>query len=340
MSRKTQSIVINRTEIPVVFERVPIGEVTLDPDNPRIRRLVRERYGDSSPTENDLIEIIRAPTAFQGLMRRVREHGGIHDPILIRHSGMIVEGNSRAAIYKLLARAAQANSQTWDTIPVHRLSADTPDRLISLYRASVHVARKTNWITFAQAEELFELQNTHGLSWGQIALATGLTEMKVTQLIDAYMFTRDEIAPLVEPAIQQKTIEKTFGHAREFMTKKALADLCNDPKARKSFAEAVAAGKISQREVWGLSPILKSEKAVEKLKREGYKAAKKEIAKTSPQDVSPVLKEVLKLKKSLGNLTADDLELLKQNGRAREILTQLKSSIDSTISVIEGNGDG
>lgn len=340
MSKKTKSIVIYRTEVPVVFGWVPIGQIALDPDNPRIRRLVRERHGDASPTEDDLIEIIRAPSAFHGLMRRVREHGGIHDPILIRHSGLIVEGNSRAAIYKLLAQAPKTDTETWASIPVHRLSKDTPEQLISLYRASVHVARKTNWVTFAQAEELFELHTTHGLSWEQIALATGLTEKKVTQLIDAYKFTRDDIAPLVKPAIQQKTIEKTFGHAREFMTKKALADLRNDPKARESFAEAVAAGKISQRQVWGLSPILKSEKAIEKLKRDGYKAAKKEIAKTSPQDVSPVLQDVLKLKKTLGDLTADDLELLKANGRAKEILTQLKTSIDSTISVIKGNGHG
>ncbi len=45
---------------------------------------------------------MRDQPSYDALQKAIRKAGGLHDPIIVRHDGMVVEGNSRLTAFKTL----------------------------------------------------------------------------------------------------------------------------------------------------------------------------------------------------------------------------------------------
>src|SRR5437763_1865253 len=90
--------------VPVTHETVPISSLRLSPDNPRIRFLLRHRGG--AKDHKTLLALIKEQPGYDTLQKTIRKAGGLHDPIIVAHDGLVVEGNTRTAVVLTLHQGA------------------------------------------------------------------------------------------------------------------------------------------------------------------------------------------------------------------------------------------
>src|ERR1700734_1353980 len=91
------SLIIEGEAIPVHHERMPLKDVRLDPENPRIRHAVKQKSKNGQMGGDDLRKLILDQPGVSQLFISIRDNGGIFDPIYVRPDGSIIEGNCRAA---------------------------------------------------------------------------------------------------------------------------------------------------------------------------------------------------------------------------------------------------
>lgn len=306
----------------------------LNSNNPRIRFQLKYRGG--SKDQASLLAIVREQPGYDGLQKAIRKVGGLHDPIIVSHDGTIVEGNSRAAVVLTVHHGAKQKDPRWQTIPIVRLPKTVPERAMAMLMASYHVAGKTAWRAYAQADQIHELRNVHGWTPEQIADETRMTPREVQQYLDAYDYLVKEVLPHVQNGAATDVLESKFSHALEFIKNKKIAALREKPSVRKEFAKLLIDDKIKGAEVRELDKVYSNRKAAAALKSGGFKAAKKILTDDDPLAGSKTLKQVEGLTKALNKMGQDEIALLKKSARARSVIIKLRDVVDSVLAVVSG----
>ena len=333
MAKSTQLyMVIGNTSLAVTHEVVPLKSVSLDAQNPRIRFLVQRRFGKKKPTAEELLDLIREQPGYDGLQKAIRKTGGLHDPVIVRHDGTLVEGNSRVAVFKTLHKGNRSD-QRWKAIPIVRLPKNTPENLVGLLMASYHVAGKTVWRPYAQADHIYQLRQIYKCSLEEIADEVRMTTREVQQYIDAYEYLVNEVLPKVANGDGADVLEGKFSHALEFMKLKKLESHRKDPEKRAHMAKLLVENKIKGAEVRELHGIFESEKATQALKERGFKHAKEVLRATNPIAGSQILKKVESVTKALNKLSQKDLTMFKTEAKAAQILIDLHDAVRNVASV-------
>jgi hypothetical protein len=305
---------------------MPIGQLALNPDNPRIRFQIRHRKGGKKLTHDELIALVREQPGYDALQRAIRKAGGLHEPVIVRHDGLLVEGNSRATAIKVL-HSGNKSDPRWKNIPVMRLPKSVPESALARLMAAYHVARKTVWRPYAQADQIYELKHAYGLTPRQIADETRMSEREVEQHLEAYEYLINEVLPHASNGNGADILESKFSHALEFVKRKNLAALRKDPVIRKQVAKLLVENKIKGAEVRELDKVLKNRKATTALKKEGFKAAQQALRETDPVAASKTLKDMRSFAQSLGKMKQADVALLKNSDKARQVLLELYEAV-------------
>lgn len=176
-------------------EFVPIENIELDIQNPRIRKWV-EMYGDK-PTAEQLYlalgaggsdpESANAPT-FSSLKQSIQTNKGIIQPIIVNRqvdgTMTVVEGNTRLAIYRDFKHNKVPGN--WDTIRaiVHD---NLEKRGINAIRLQAHLVGPRPWDPYSKAKFLHSLRNEEDLPIAEIIDYCGGKRREVTDYIDAYV---------------------------------------------------------------------------------------------------------------------------------------------------------
>lgn len=329
------SLTISGKTIEVTHENVSIQEVHLDPDNPRIRFQINHGAKKKPSGQAELLEIVREQPGYEDLQKQIRRLGGIFDPLIVRHNGMVVEGNTRLAAMRVL-HETNKNDKRWRTVPITRLPTDVPEDTVELLKANYHVAGKTVWRPAAQADQIHRLIKELRVSPQQVADETRLSVKKVEQYVEAYEFLIKEVLPeaLKDGKVnKQEILEKKFSHALEFISGKKLQSIREDAKARKSVAKLIAHDKISGLEVRKLPSILENKEAAAALLNEGFKPAKEVLKKADPTTDSKVLKTMKYLTEMLQDMSAVELEVFRRTPKARAILKELDEVLDEVVAL-------
>src|SRR5262249_16081800 len=137
-------LTIAGSTVQVTHEVVLIDEVLLNPVNPRVRFQIQHRKGGKTLNADVLIELIREQPSYDALQKARRKAGGLNDPGIVRHDGLVIEGNTRAAVFKTLHGGNKGDAR-WKKIPVVRLPKTVPESALARLMASYHVAGKTVW---------------------------------------------------------------------------------------------------------------------------------------------------------------------------------------------------
>jgi hypothetical protein len=337
MSKKqpTTRLVIAGTPVEVTNEQVPLKSLRLDPDNPRVRLqlTVAGRKKPSSPEE--LLELMRAQSGYDELQRQIRTQEGIYDPLIVRHDGRIVEGNTRFAVLSVLSKTPNG-LQKWGTVPIMRLPENVPERVIQLQMAGYHIAGKTSWRAAAKADQIYRLIEEVGASLDEVAAATRMTPKQVHQNMEAYKYLIHEVIPELKGASvaqKQEILESKFSHALVLMTSRDLEDVRQDKTERKKLANLIANDKIQGAQVRKLRPMLDHPRAREALEREGYGAAKEVLRKVDPSAESKVLKMVEKLTTLLNDLERKDMEMFASQAKARTSLEAVAEAAQNVLAM-------
>lgn len=332
MTARALPLILPGIAVNATHDKVPIGKIRLNPENPRIRFLLQQRGLPKTPAEKALIDIIRSQPGYDGLQKAIRKAGGIYDPIIVDYSGVVVEGNTRATVFKVLHDGAKAD-QRWQKIPVLRLPRNVPERSTALLMGSYHIGGKTPWRAYAQADHIYQLQHKYKLDAEQIADELRMSKREVEQYIDAYDYLVKEVLPKAKGSAAMDILEKKFSHALEFIKNKKLGKLRTDPKVRAKVAALIIDNKIKGAEVRHLDKVLKNRQASSALKTGGFKAAKAILNDVDPASGSKVLKEVKHLTASLNSMSQDDIEIIKKSPAARELIVSLERAIRSVASI-------
>ena len=337
-----QELVVAGKVVRVAHETVAIGDVRLDPDNPRIRFQL-QRSGKARPTQDDLQKFIKDQPGYDGLQKTIRKAGGIHDPVIIRHDGTVVEGNTRATVIATLRKGMPSNPK-WKTIPVMRLPRDVPEQAIAMLMASYHVAGKNKWLAFAKADQIYRLVHKFKCTPEQIADETrNMRPREIRQTLEAYEYLIKEVMPKVRKTTDVKFLESKWSHALEFIKNRELADLRKDPGVRRNFAKLLINNQIQGAEVRKLPKILKNRRASKALNNGGFKKAEAILKKVDPTVESQELRQIKRLTGRIGKMKASAVEGFKADMKAQRILADhakalrnLMKTIGMKVSMING----
>jgi hypothetical protein len=336
MAKKLPTIrlTIAGTPVDVTYEEVPLGALRLDPENPRIRLQLKVVSRKKSLTPEELLKCMRDQPGYDRLQQQIRKENGIYDPLIVRNDGRIVEGNTRFAVLTVLSKTP-GGGEKWGKVPIARLPADVPEKVIQLQMAGFHVGGKTSWRAAAKADQIHRLIDEVGADPAEVAAATGMTPKQIQQNIDAYKYLIEEVIPELTGASatqQQEILENKFSHALVLMTSRKLDGVRHDKVKRKLLASLIANDKIQGAQVRDVHPMLDQPRAREALQRQGFTAAKEVLRKVDPCAESKILRDVVKVTGLLSELDRKDLELFANQAKAREALQSL---VDAAQELLE-----
>jgi len=320
---------VDGVPIEVAFEEVPLDEVRLDPDNPRIRERLRLK-GNTDPSPEDLQALIREVPEYNPLQANIRENKGLREPILILADGLVVEGNCRTVAFQVL-RKAQASAEHWKRIPAYRLPADVKPRQIAVLLGQYHVKGKITWPAHEKAGHLHHMHKELKLSPAEIGTSLGLGETDVVRNIQAYEFMRNEVLPqLKRPAGGKGKADglDKFSYVLEFFKGKKLEEFRSKPANAKQFAQLVAQGRIEGgANVRSLHKVLANPRATEVLKKEGFGKAIAVVGRSDPTADSKLFLLLKKTSKALSGMRGPELARLKAGQNEQNILRELHATL-------------
>ena len=329
------TLTISGLQVAVTHERVSIDEIRLDPNNPRIRLQIRYGTMKKPATPEDLLSLVRAQPGYDDLQKQIRKLGGIYDPIIVRHNGTVVEGNTRLAALRVL-HGTNRNDDRWKTAPITRLPADIPENVVEMLMANFHIAGKTMWRAAAQADQIYRLVKELKVPIQQVADETRKTTREVEHYLAAYEYLIDEVLPEAVNngnADWQQVLETKFSHALELIKGKKLQAIRNDPEARKVVTKLIAHNKITGAEVRKLPDIISDKKTTAILKKDGFKAASDARKKANPTVGSPLIKSMQKTTELLQSMPHTDIALFTQHASAKEALENLALAVENLVSL-------
>jgi hypothetical protein len=316
------TITVEGKEIPVVPESVPLEQVRLDPENPRIKERLRE-LKKPNPTVEELRQIIWDMEGTPPLFKSIRDNGGLLEAVLVRDDGLVVEGNCRTVCF-LRLRDSYPDEERWQRIKAYRLPSGTTARQIAVIQAHWHVRGKATWGPHEQAGHVHSMFTDLNMDPKAIAVVVGMTEQDVLRAIDNYETVKSELIPKLGRAEGMKR----YSYVEEINKNKKLEEVRKTADGKKYLIKAVAEGKFKRgAEVRDLPKILANPKAKEAFDKKGHAAAMKVLAKKDPTIEFPVLKRLQKAAETLSEMNAADIEKIQSDKHAQEILRTLHSSI-------------
>jgi hypothetical protein len=330
------TLTISGLDFIVTHERVSIDDVRLDPNNPRIRLQIRYGKKGKPTSQEEVLVLIREQPGYDDLQKQIRKLGGIYDPIIVRHDGTVVEGNTRLAALRVL-HGTNRGDVRWKTVPITRLPPTIPENVVEMLMANFHIAGKTMWRPAAQADQIYRLVRELKVPVQQVADETRMTTREVEHYLAAYEYLVQEVLPEATKnggSDWQQILESKFSHALELMKGKKLKQIRDDPEARKDVARLIAHNKITGNEVRKLPGLIGDKKTTAILKKDGFKAASDARKKADPTADSRILKAMKVTTDLLRSMTQSDIALFKQHASARENLASLADAVQDLVALL------
>ena len=182
-----ETLLIRGIEIPVQTAELQQADLRFYVDNPRIYSVLRS--DGEEPSQEEIERKLLELEHVKELIQDIRRDGGLTDPVVVRAGGFeVLEGNSRLAAYRALARM---NPVKWGRMKCKLLPEDIDERLIFALLGQYHIKGKKDWAPFEQAGFLYRRATIHNIDAAQLAAEIGLSKHKVEHLIATHRFMLD-----------------------------------------------------------------------------------------------------------------------------------------------------
>ena len=159
-----------------------VDELKFWPENPRVYSALRQKLFGEEPTQKDIEEVMTSLENVKRLRSSIKAFGGLTHPLFVRN-GVVIEGNSRLAAYRLLCRVDKI---TWAKVRCNVLPDDMSDDLVFALIGSIHIDGVTEWTPFEQAGYLFRHLQKSKKPIEAIAKDCGLTSSKAKLYVKVY----------------------------------------------------------------------------------------------------------------------------------------------------------
>jgi hypothetical protein len=189
-SSSNHSVHIAGKEFALTYELVPLGQVRLDPDNPRLRQKV-QKFRGKEPTQEQLRDVILDLDHVGDLQADIRTSKGLLEPIYVSDDGLVVEGNCRMAVFLRLHDTFKQEA-TWKKIPVYRFPKSLGKREQAIFQAKYHITSgKSPWEAYEKANHIFHMH--------------AVLKMSIADIADA-----------LHPKMRSDTVQRNLDTYREF----------------------------------------------------------------------------------------------------------------------------
>ena len=178
------SIRLRGLDIPTETREIEQRKLRFYPDNPRIYSLVRAN--GEVPDQDEICRQLLEHDHVKELKEDIVANGGLIDPLIVRAGDLVVlEGNSRLAAYRFLARQ---NAIRWGIVRCTVLPADIDEKLVFALLGQYHIKGKKDWAPYEKAGFLYRRYKTHSLELSAVALELGIPANEAKHLVEVYEF--------------------------------------------------------------------------------------------------------------------------------------------------------
>ena len=329
-------ITLDQRRVTVRGIDMPLDEVKLDPTNPRLANTVAvSAFGQGEELQRQLTNLLWEDSDVRALYQSVLANRGLVERIIVRHDGVVAEGNCRTVVYNKLA-ANYPDDPTWKRIPARVLPDDITERQVAVLLGELHVGGKNKWSAFEKAGHIYKLASNFGLTQDEIAKLLKTSKTAVNHSTRAFAAMKEKYL-LNFPGT---TAVRKFSYFLELYKQPELRDWVNhDDRALDDFVQWVGLSKISKgSDVRELTEIVRNESALEAFRQQGYEAARKVLELAQPELTSALFKLMVDMRAALDAARLDDIQRVRKDkvGSAKKIVRDLKESLDRFVDLCDG----
>ena len=197
------------SRIEYTIEEIDIYKLKYFPGNPRVYTALR-KIADEDPNQEQIQEVMFEEENVRELLKRIKKAGGLVDEIVVRQDTMeVVEGNSRLAAHRMLAKPPAGIR--WNKIRC-RVVKTLSDKQIRSLLSEYHIYGKTDWTTYEQANMFYVDNVKKEISIEELHEDTGLGKQEIKKRI--------EIIRMMETNHDNQS--KRYSHYEQLLTKRSL----------------------------------------------------------------------------------------------------------------------
>ena len=226
-------ITLRGEEIQVRSGYVPHQELRFYSENPRIYSQVWQDHDEEPSQEVIFRHLSRMEHVRDVLIPSIRHNGGLIEPVLVRQ-GVVLEGNSRLAAYRLLFGE---DKERWKLIRVRLLPNSITESQVFSLLGEFHIVGKKDWAPYEQAGYLWRRFNKHQMTEDELKAECGLGKARIRHLVHVYgfMLQHGELDPARWSYYDELFTGRKFSEARELY-----------PTFDQVIAEKVKSGEIKR----------------------------------------------------------------------------------------------
>lgn len=320
---------------------LPIENVLLDYDNPRIARMLEIYTRDTLNADALAMALGSSESSYESLKESIRANGGIIHPIIVNKNKLeeyiVVEGNTRVQIYRKFIQDSIPGN--WTSIKA-LVYEDLDMESLHSIRLQAHLVGPREWDPYSKAKYLNYLKNEVMLPMNLIiSYCGGNTKAnEVQNMIEAYNDMERYYRPL---CIDDTAFDhKKFSAFVELQRKSILDSIVLNKFSKTDFSRWIIEGNIDrQADVRRLPDILRSSEARKVFFRENSTEAIKvlaveEITSDKLRDV-PYEMLATELSRRMRNITLDEILHLRADSEYEDKFKTLQNVLDEIQFVID-----
>jgi len=187
-AESTDTLTINNVAVPIRVKELPQASLRFYAENPRIYSLVR-RDKNHDVTQSEIESQLLEMEHVKALKEDIKRNGGLIEPVIVRDGSYeVLEGNSRLAAYRALAKI---DPITWGYIKCWILPKSIGDSQVFALLGQYHIKGRKDWAPYEQAGFLYRRHKTHNTDIETLCKEIGESRKKVKHLIHTYQFMID-----------------------------------------------------------------------------------------------------------------------------------------------------
>ena len=224
-------------------DQVPLEQVVLDEDNPRIRYRWGLRPGKA------MDDVVLSFPAVKSLLKDIRQNGGLRERVIVQDTVdghyKVVEGNCRTVVYRRLHKD-DPEDDAWKELPVRILPQKVDQRVIAILLVDFHVAGKIEWDAHEKAGQVYYMSKRLSMEHAEIALLMRTSKSTVGRFYAAYELFNDTFLKIDNGKYKRKG-EGNWSYFDEVYRRPVLKKrLKKDPKFGETFCRWVGDQRIGQ----------------------------------------------------------------------------------------------
>jgi hypothetical protein len=259
-----EEVTIGGKSVRLEFDDVPIDQIELDEENPRIRYRAKLEEEEGKTCAQVLMSI----SEVKNLRKDIERNGGLRERVILQRTPKgrfkTVEGNCRGACIMDLHQKDKA-SPLWKTVPARILPDDVDPKQVATLLADYHVGGKITWNAHEKAGHVHRMINELHMRHEDVALLLRTSKSTVNRLLQAYETLVEKFLK-IDGGKYADMGERKWSYFEELFKSKDLRDEMNaNPEFATDFCRWVGEGRLPKGEdVRDLSAILKNPDARKK----------------------------------------------------------------------------